>query len=112
MKIRRAGRIATWVLDRFEFDAIVSPWRTIYIRRKYYTDKELRRHEVAHLLQMDRDGWLKFWVLIIWYYVVYGYERSPYEVEARAAAADASHPLWQQAQAHVGRDHRKDTPAH
>lgn len=92
-RILAAGRIATAILDAFGFAAAVSPWRTIYVLPEYRNDETLIRHEVAHLAQMDRDGWLRFWVLCVWWYFVPGYDRSPYEIEAREAEGDAEHSL-------------------
>lgn len=73
--------------------AVVSPWRTIYVLPEWIDNEAVRRHEVAHLAQMDRDGWFKFWRQCIWWYVGRGYDRSPYEIEARAAEQDPCHPL-------------------
>jgi len=92
-RFQPAGRLAGALLDWFGFDAIVSPWRTIYIRAEYIEDERLRRHEIAHLAQMDRDGWLRFWVRICIDYVWHGYGASRYEIEARAAERHATHPL-------------------
>jgi len=92
-KIVAAGSIAIRILNAFGFDAIVSPWRTIYIRAEYIEDERLRRHEIAHLAQMDRDGWATFWVRICLNYVWRGYGASPYEIEAKAAERHATHPL-------------------
>lgn len=92
-RIRPAGPIARRILG-LGFAGIVSPWRTIYVLPQYLGHVPLLRHEIAHLGQMDRDGWFKFWVLILWYYFVSpGYARSPYEVEARQAEQNPQHPL-------------------
>jgi hypothetical protein len=92
-RIKTAGPIARLFLG-CRFAGIVSPWRTIYVLERYKDHPALIRHEVAHLGQMDRDGWARFWVLILWYYFVSpGYARSPYEIEARQAEANPQHPL-------------------
>jgi hypothetical protein len=92
-RFKPAGKLSTAILDRLGFDAIVSPWRTIYMRPECLDDERLRRHETAHLAQMDRDGWLRFWVLICVWYVYPGYALSPYEIEARAVERHGTHPL-------------------
>lgn len=92
-RIVRAGKLSTWLLDRLGFDAITSPWRTVYIRPECVEDERLRRHETAHLAQMDRDGWLTFWVKICVWFVSPGYALSPYEIEARQAELHDTHPL-------------------
>jgi hypothetical protein len=88
-----AGRFAGALLNSFGFAAIVSPWRTVYVLAEHINEPWLRRHEIAHLAQMDRDGWLRFWVQVLWWYFVPGYERSPYELEARSVESDPGHPL-------------------
>ena len=84
-RFRSAGRLATMILDLFGFDAILSPWRTIYIRSAHLNNEALRRHELTHIAQLDRDGPLQFWFLICWWFVPKGHENSPYEIEARAS---------------------------
>jgi hypothetical protein len=92
-RFKIAGFISRFILTRFGFAAIVSPWRTVYILREHWYDAALRRHELAHLGQMRRDGWFKFWVQCLWWYFNPGYERSPYEIEARLAEHNPKHPL-------------------
>jgi hypothetical protein len=75
------GRIALWL---FAFNAMVIPGRRILIKPEHINDASLLAHEYRHIQQMDRDGWL-FWPKAVWYIVHYGYQRSPYEVEAREA---------------------------
>jgi hypothetical protein len=91
IRIARFGSLA--FLNLFGFAAVVSPWRTIYVLEDNRYDPMLLRHEVAHLGQMDRDGWLRFWVQCVWWYFVPGYDKSPYEIEARQAELDPDHPL-------------------
>ena len=88
-----SGPIATRFLDCFGFAAIVSPWRTVYILPEYFEHEALRRHEAAHLAQMQRDGWFRFWVQCLAWYFVPGYKFSPYEIEARECERDPEHPL-------------------
>ena len=92
-KFMVSGPISTRLLNHFDFAAIVAPWRTIYILPEYFDHEALRRHELAHLAQMQRDGWLRFWVQCLTWYFIPGYERSPYEIEARQAERDPNHPL-------------------
>lgn len=63
------------------FHAVACP-RAIYILPEHFHDPGLRRHELAHVRQMRRDGFL-FWPRAMWYILRYGYQNSPYEVEAR-----------------------------
>mgnify|MGYP007083594021 CR=1 FL=1 len=92
-RIRDAGFLSAAFLKVFGFAAVVSPWRTIYVLPEFTDDEAIYRHEVAHLTQMDRDGWLTFWARCLWWYISPGYERSPYEIEARQAETDPRHAL-------------------
>ncbi len=85
------GRFWLWAFG--DWWACVAPWRTIYILPERAGLQWLIRHEAAHLAQMDRDGWWTFWRQCITWYFVPGYDRSPYEIEARAAETDPGHPL-------------------
>ena len=92
-RIRDARFLSLAFLRWFGFAAVVSPWRTIYVLPVFLHDERLQRHEMAHLAQMERDGWLRFWVQCVWWYFSRGYDASPYEIEARAAEIDPGHPL-------------------
>src|SRR5262249_721197 len=70
-------------LERFGFDGITMPWRSIYLRPECFENADLRRHELAHIVQLDRDGTIRFCMLYLWWLVIYGYWDNPYEVEAR-----------------------------
>lgn len=82
------------VLDAFGFDGIYTPWDAVYIRPDCINDSELVLHELAHRAQRNRDGWWYFWPTICLDFVFMGYANSPYEVEARDASKDLTHPLW------------------
>ena len=43
----------------------------------------LFRHELQHVYQIHKDGWLRFYSLYLWWAFRYGYLNIPYEVEAR-----------------------------
>lgn len=46
------------------------------------------RHEVAHVLQYKREGYVRFWLKYLWYSLRFGYKQNPYEVQAREAQTD------------------------
>ncbi|NDB93709.1 MAG: hypothetical protein EB165_03565 [Euryarchaeota archaeon] len=79
-----AGWYERMILRFFGFGAMVLPGRRILIKEEYLHDASLLAHEYKHIQQMDRDGWL-FWPRCFWYLIRYGYNSSPYEIEARAA---------------------------
>lgn len=70
-------------------NAITMPWRRIYIVGSRIHDKRLRRHEMIHIEQMERDGSVVFSAWYLWWIVRYGYWRNPYEVEAYAREGEA-----------------------
>lgn len=47
----------------------------------------IRHHELVHILQVIRVGWIKFHLLYLWYSIKYGYKNNPFEVEARETVA-------------------------
>jgi hypothetical protein len=62
---------------------ITMPWRTIYLMPDQLTNAGLIRHEQVHVMQIERDGAIKWTFKIFWYLLRYGYKNSPYEIEAR-----------------------------
>ncbi len=98
IRVARFGSLA--FLKLFGFAAVFSPWRTIYVLEEWRGDgplvghgvTQLIRHELAHAAQCDRDGWFTFWRQCLWWYCVPGYDRSPYEIEARGVE-EAGGPL-------------------
>lgn len=77
-----------WFLESAGYRAITMPWRTIYVLRAHWGVAVLRRHELVHIEQIERDGAVKFSVLYVWYLVRYGYLQNPYEIEAYARQDD------------------------
>ena len=71
-----------WFLVGAGYRAITMPWKSIYVLREHFEVEELRRHELIHIEQIERDGAIKFSILYLWYLVRYGYRRNPYEREA------------------------------
>jgi len=84
----RSGRILTWFFDLTGFAGLTLPNRTVYIHPDYWDQDWLIRHERQHIRQIDRDGLCLWSAKIVWYYIRYGYRRSPLEVEARQAERD------------------------
>lgn len=83
--IKPAGWFWGTFLRWLDFGGVYTPWG-IYLQPKYYNNRALRRHELCHWLQRQRDGFVAYWLKTFWYLVWYGYNNSPYEVEAREAA--------------------------
>lgn len=68
--------------------------RTIHLhgvdRREFLEDEAWVRHEVCHVRQYRRYGFLRFLWLYLLEYWRYGYRQNRFEVAARAAEEDAS----------------------
>ncbi len=75
-------------LDRYGFAAITMPWGVVWVLFEFRRHRGVIAHEQAHLNQIERYGALGFIVAYFWQLFIYGYEHSPFEVEARAAEPD------------------------
>jgi hypothetical protein len=84
---RRGGfalRVGGWCLGRTSV-AGITLWHTIWLDERIALDAELLLHELRHVhqFQMDRAFPFKY----LWQSIRHGYDRNPYELEARAYAA-------------------------
>ena len=76
-----------WWMETHGYKGLTTPWNTIYYENDaYMNDEHLRKHEEAHIMQMERDGKLKYLVKYNWYWLTKGYKNNPYEIEARRIA--------------------------
>lgn len=82
-RVVTAGPISRFVLTMFGFVAVVVPWHRVYVLAEYRHNPLVLAHEAVHVIQIKRDGAWYFWTRCIWWYLVCGYENSPYEIEAR-----------------------------
>jgi hypothetical protein len=73
-----------WLLNRLGCAAITMPWKTIYILDEHKFNQSLRRHELVHIEQIERDGAVMFSIKYLWWLARYGYWANPYEVDAYA----------------------------
>ena len=73
-------------MNRMGFLAWTSFWSCIYYKDiECMNNKKIQRHELKHIEQIDREGYIKFSIKYLWYSFKYGYRENKYEVEARAA---------------------------
>ncbi len=68
--------------------AITMPWRRIYALREHFDDEILRRHEMIHIEQIERDGAVVFSLRYLCWLARYGDRQNPYEIEAYAREKD------------------------
>lgn len=66
---------------------VLYPFMLFKRSKEEVTDK-LFRHELEHVYQVRRLGWLKFYITYLWYLVTKGYKNNPYELEANAREND------------------------
>lgn len=61
---------------------------TIYLhqitKQTILKDKRLLCHELTHVQQWHRYGLIRFPILYLWYSLQFGYEKNPFEKEARS----------------------------
>lgn len=57
--------------------------------KQIFENKYWLRHELKHVEQYQRYGWIKFLALYLFYSIKYGYYDNPLEKEAREAENDA-----------------------
>jgi hypothetical protein len=74
------------LLERLGLAAITMPWRKVYILARYADHEGLRRHELVHIEQIERDGPVMFSLKYLFWLLRHGYLANPYEVEAYARA--------------------------
>jgi hypothetical protein len=81
MKIRV---IYIWNTIPFFFHDAITIYPFIFIKRKMKDNKVLLQHEMIHIEQVKRLGWLRFYITYLWYNFTRGYKKNPFEVEAYA----------------------------
>ncbi len=61
---------------------------------EFTNNLSLLRHEVEHVKQWNKIGFLFFPIQYIWFSVKYGYYNNPFEIEARKAEEDIEFLKW------------------
>ena len=96
LKLRIGLHTQKW--GRFEFRTDVDWLKRLGIRgvvigrRLYFAEPAhlipefVFRHELEHAYQQIREGRLRFYLKYLYYSLRYGYEKNPFEVEARERA--------------------------
>ena len=75
-KVTKADKVA--MIDPLFLNILAYP-------KPYEITEATHAHEQAHIAQVKKDGRLKFIFKYLWYSIRYGYDKNPYEVEARSA---------------------------
>jgi hypothetical protein len=75
-----------WPLKIFFWIGGITLGHRIYFKRNPgWYGPEILKHEMAHVAQIERVGFFKFYITYVLYSLRHGYHNNPYEVEARAA---------------------------
>lgn len=98
-KIHVAGPFHKWffrMLARYvtrtpEVYGCYFPWG-VFVREEYKNAQWLIRHEICHVRQRARDGFVRYWIKTFFYIWKYGYVNSPYEIQARQAQSIDADP--------------------
>lgn len=84
------ARLASWKLKTRQCAIVLG--RTIFLygfdKNALIQDQHLLRHEVCHVLQWQRMGYLYFLVCYLGWSIRFGYYQNPLEIEARQKEAD------------------------
>lgn len=81
--------IIKWYMVFLRYQGLTTPWDTIYYANdRAFKSSMLRKHEMTHAKQMDREGKFMFLLKYNYYWITKGYKDNPYEVEAREAAGE------------------------
>ena len=83
--IRPAPKPVRWFLILSKADGVTIPPIGIFIKEEFLTDHKLVKHESKHWEQYQNMGFFKFYITYFWYYIRFGYENHPMELEARQA---------------------------
>jgi len=91
VKIKENSRIAKWAARRLGTRSMaLTLGHTIHLhqatRQTFLQDHDWVCHELQHVTQFHRYGFLRFLVLYLWESIRRGYYNNRFEAEARAAA--------------------------
>lgn len=65
-----------------QFDGMVIYPFVLFKNSKEETPDWLFRHELEHVYQVQKEGWLCFYTKYLWYQLTVGYKNNPYEIAA------------------------------
>lgn len=86
MKLRFRYEVGRWIMGRFR-GKVLYPFVLFKHPREDVTDT-LFRHELEHVYQVRRMGWLVFYVKYLWLGMRHGYANHPFEAEANEREND------------------------
>ena len=84
MKLRFHYDMGKWIMWGYG-GRVLYPFILFKMAKKDVPTK-LFRHEMEHVYQVQRVGWLVFHARYLWYLIRGGYDNNPFEREARMRA--------------------------
>jgi hypothetical protein len=86
MRLRFKYNVGRWIMRRFR-GKVIYPF-VLFSMAKKDVPVTLFRHELEHVYQVRRMGWVRFHVKYLWLLAKYGYKKHPFELEATARQKD------------------------
>ena len=80
MKLRFKYSVGHWIMRGFN-GKVLYPF-VLFARKKEEVSTRLFRHEMEHVYQVQRMGWIWFHVKYLYLLARYGYKNHPFELEA------------------------------
>lgn len=80
MKLRIRYGVGRWLMGRFK-GKVFYPF-VLFSQPQDQVTKWLFRHEMEHVYQVRRKGWLRFYITYICQAIRHGYDAAPFEIEA------------------------------
>ncbi len=87
MKLRIKYNVGRWIMWGYG-GRVLYPF-LLFAESQQDVPDWLFRHELEHVYQVRRNGWLRFNLIYLWYLLRHGYKNNPFEVEARATESFA-----------------------
>jgi hypothetical protein len=86
VKHKLATGLGLWLMKKRGLKGFASYWDTVYyIDRESMNNTRIRKHELKHIEQLEKEGRVKFTIKYLYYLIKDGYRFNKYEVEARRA---------------------------
>ena len=84
------ARIAAYKLGAANCAIVIGPNIHLYnaTKEQLIHNTPWLRHEIAHVLQWKKHGFIPFITKYLLYSIRYGYSNNPFEIEARKAESD------------------------
>jgi len=86
MKLRIKYGISKWIMGKYR-GKVLYPF-VLFLQPQEDVTDQLFRHEMEHVYQVWRKGWLGFYAMYLLLAIRYGYKKHPFELEANTREND------------------------